>query len=152
MKKNTPPKRPFLLKVMTFCLFIITISGTLRLYGTVTSWNLLSGLGLPVSPLYLAVYGGIQTVAALIGCLGLWFRQRWSLTYNLIFLPLILLWYWLDRLLLTRSEIANENLLFTVIAMFIFLIFSMLSLSWLKKHYFNQQSEKSKHEFNRTGT
>lgn len=136
MKKITPQKRPFLLKVLAFCLLIITMSGALRLYGALTSWNLLSELGLPVRPLYLAVYGGIQAVAALIGCFGLWFRQRWSLTYNLIFLPLILLWYWLDRLLLTRSEIANENLLFTVIATLIFLIFSMLSLSWLKKHYF----------------
>jgi hypothetical protein len=102
-------RRPFFIWVLFAGLLLFSIINGLRLYGAVYSWTYWKLIGLSPDPLYFAITGGIFAAAFLIAVVLLFFQLRGALWTVRGVIAGYVLWYWIDRLVFTRSgsEITN---------------------------------------------
>lgn len=115
-------KRSFSLKLLALGWLIAAILSSLRFTQALSNWDLLLTFGEPVLPLSLAVSGVVWMVVGLICAGGIWFKQIWAGWLSMVAAVLFSIWYWLDRVLLTRSQTAQTNTPFALIATFVLLL------------------------------
>jgi hypothetical protein len=109
LKDNKKPGRSFLLIVLVLGFLYFSLTGWWRLYLSIVDWKLLVSLGLFPGPLYLAVYGSIAGLFGATAAVSLWLRHPWAPGTARIGALAAAAWYWLDRLLFTRSEASRTN-------------------------------------------
>jgi len=124
-----PPGRSWALKLLVFGFFILGWTGCLRLYLTLVDWQLLIVIGVQPGPLYLAVYGFVIGAAGLVVAAGLFFRQRWAPAAARVTAIAAAAWFWLDRILFTRSSGGWTNWPFSVGMTVLCLLFVFLVLA-----------------------
>jgi len=127
LEKNRQPGRPFLLIVLAGGFLFYALTGWLRLYLAISDWQVLASLGLIPGPLYLAIYGTAAGLFGMAGAVSLWSCQPWAPGLARVGSLVAAAWYWLDRLIFTRSAASWINWPFstgvTVICLaFVFLI------------------------------
>jgi hypothetical protein len=102
-------KRP---RSVTFlALGVLTLAALFwsRVIQSIRLWDYLSDLPAAVHPAYLLVTGLVFGAAALPLVWGLWLGRHWASRSVHIFMGTLVLYYWLDRLLLGVSETARSN-------------------------------------------
>jgi len=125
-------KRPLAVWVVTLGLVVCGLAGGLRMAAALRGWDWLTTLGISPGPLYLAISGGLFLLAFPVAAvLLLWGENR-----NLAALAVrgvcftYALWYWGDRLLLTRDEATRANLPFALVFSLVLLgyVYAVISL------------------------
>jgi hypothetical protein len=101
---------------LTSWLWVLIIAGAttalfgfLRSWGTAASWKLLLQLNLGFSPAYLLASGILWLLlglAAVVSIFTHWRRAPWLIRGSAL---AVVASYWVDRLLLTRSDAARAN-------------------------------------------
>jgi hypothetical protein len=108
-------KRSAVLIILSIVTVALSSLGLLRFLDGIRNWNILASYAPAVLPLYLVLSGFIWGAAGLTAAVGIWFHQRWALILLCVDIAIFTLWYWLDRLLLSRSVDANFNWGFSLI-------------------------------------
>ena len=98
-----PAKPPRLIGVTLISLAVLTIAclNLLRFILSLGDWQFLSTLE-AISPLYQALTGLVWAITGFVVFWGLWRRKRWAPKAASGWALLYALYYWLDRLFLTR--------------------------------------------------
>jgi hypothetical protein len=122
---------PFYLHVLTAGLLFLSIWGWLRLQQSIYEQGWMDLIAVQVSPVYTAITGAVCGAAGLASAFGLWLRQRWAVTVTVITVSSFSLWYWLDRILLSKSPAPNT--IFSVVTTLLCLIYTALALMELKR-------------------
>jgi hypothetical protein len=112
-------------------LLILSAWGWLRLQQSIYEQGWMDLIVVQVSPVYTAITGAIWGVGGLASAFGLWLRQRWAVTVTAITVAGFALWYWVDRILLSKSP--SPNTVFSVVVTLLCLIFTALALLELKR-------------------
>ena len=102
-------RRPWWLKLLALVLFILSLSGWLRLEQTVARWDSLVQAGIHPGPLYLAVTGAAIGITALVASVAVWRRVRTAPRLALLVLAVWLVWLWVDHLWIASSPTALSN-------------------------------------------
>ena len=107
---------------------------SLVLRSTLEQYNLAGG------PVYAAVTGGIFGLLMLTAAVTLFFRRRWAPAFTRVCAVLFALWFWADRIILTRSADGTINTPFLIGCTVIGLayVFSVLALD-RQKRFFGRQ-------------
>ncbi len=122
-------ERTFDLKVLVFLLVAVSVFGWLRLQQALVYWNTFNWLEVSVPPLYLAISGGVFGLGLLVAAIWLWYGLP---GYHLLtgsVVVLFMVWYWLDRLLLTISPAAQANLVFALVLTAFLVVFTAAVLA-----------------------
>ncbi len=127
-----PAERPhftfdLLLTIFGFC--VVSLLGWMRFSNALWLQDLLAEYHLTVSPLYLALSGAAWGILSLFTALWLALRRRGAPMVSGLTATVMVVWYWLDRLLLTQSEAANANTWFAIGASLLGLLFA-----WVVPH------------------
>jgi hypothetical protein len=123
--------RSFDLIVYTFLLLLASIAGWLRLQQAIVYWDKLITYKLDVPPLYLAVSGAVFGIVMLLAAIWLWYGLPYYRSLTTVAVASFSLWYWIDRLTLTRNDAAQVNWLF---ALFETLFFGVFTFAVLAAH------------------
>jgi hypothetical protein len=105
--------RPLGVTLLTLGVLSIASLNLLRLVDAIRLWGFLGKL-LPISPLYLALTGLIAGGAGLILVWGLWKGREWAPPFCRLASLAYIMYYWLDRLLLSNADSRRSNLPFSV--------------------------------------
>jgi hypothetical protein len=123
-------KRTFWLETVVVLFLIASFLGWLRLYQAIFDWKYLIELQIRPAPLYFVVHGLVAGTLSLLTAVLLWFRMRWAPWMGRGTALFLATWYWLDRLLLTKSQISRVDMPFAAVVT-VFLIgyvFAILAL------------------------
>ena len=107
-------KRPLSVTWLALGVLSLSILQFIRLGMSLANWEFLVGQALSVSPLYLALTGLLWAVPSLMIAWGLWFGQGWSGRAVIAGAAAFTTYFWLDRLLLGRSQAAESNMPFAL--------------------------------------
>jgi hypothetical protein len=131
------PGRSFVLWVLILGLLASALDGFLRTQAAIYSWDVLTQLGLTPGPLYAALSGAVWGIVSLAAALGLLRRRRWAPVFTRLGVAGLALWYWIDRLFLTRAPDAAVNTPFAAGAtvVLVFYALGVLSLEQQKKFF-----------------
>jgi len=122
------PDRTWELTLLVIVLAVLGWCGMLRAVEAVINWAFLTYLGIYPGPWYLVFSGLTWGMGLLVAATGLVFRQHWATAYSVGFTLFCTTWYWVDRLLLTRSVSDQYNLPFLAGLTVTFLIFEIVIL------------------------
>jgi len=125
---TAPAGRPFYIWVLAAILLLFALMNALRLRSALAAWDSLAAFGTQPGPLYIAVTGGIFTLAFLLAAgvlLARWRSARWPVTLVVLAYAL---WYWVDRILF-NSDGRLENTPFLA-CLTVFLLLFALSSVW----------------------
>ena len=103
------PGRSIELWLLAIGLLVISLIGWLRLQLVVADWDFLLQNGVAPGPAYQAILGGVWALGGLVCAAGLLVRQRWAPAATRIVVLLLIAWYWIDYLALTRAPDAADN-------------------------------------------
>ena len=78
--------------------------------------------GLPLSAYYIAS-GAAWGIASLAAAIGDWYRKAWALLLTAIGAVVLSLWFWVEKLFLTRTNLATTNNWFNILLNLILLVF-----------------------------
>lgn len=109
-------KRPLYVWVVVLGLLWLALNAGLRLAGALTAWDWLETFGVLPGPLYVAISGAVFMLALAAAAGMLYIRARgfvWAVRGVTLAYAL---WYWLDRLLLTRDDTTRVNWPFVLAA------------------------------------
>jgi uncharacterized membrane protein len=118
-----------LTKLLILVLLAMAWTGMTRLVQSILNWSWLIELEITPGPLYLAIYGALQGILALVSAAGIWSGKSWAYTFSRAAVILLFLMYWLERILFTRSPTGWTNLPFSITASLVLLAFAMVVLS-----------------------
>ena len=121
--------RTFDLKMLVFLLLLASVAGWLRMQQSLVYAGRLAQLEISVPPLYLAISGAVFGIAMLAAGVWLWFGLS---GYRLVVgsvVGLFCVWFWIDRLLLTRNPAAHANNAFILAVTAFFLVFTVAVLA-----------------------
>jgi hypothetical protein len=102
-------RRPGWLKLLTAVLFILSLSGWLRLEQSLTRWDSLVEAGIKPGPLYLSITGAAIGLMTLVAGVAVWRRLRTAPRLAMLVLMVWVLWLWVDRLWIASSPTALSN-------------------------------------------
>lgn len=136
------------LQLLIYGLLASALLGFLRLQQTIVYWQRLSQLE-TWRAVYLAVSGVVCAALSLTAALSLWRGFAWSVQLTRWGVVGLFVWYWLERLLLWRSEVSQVNLPFCVGLSVICLLYT-LSVLGTKDARLHLSDRGVNHE--RTGT
>jgi hypothetical protein len=117
------PWRPVILIALVILLLIFSVLCWMRFglaIGNDGFYNQVSGQ--PLS-LYFIVTGAVWGLTSLAAALGDWFRKPWALILTGVGAVTFSIWFWAERVLLSRTPYARTNWLFDAIFNLILLIF-----------------------------
>ncbi|MEN6524003.1 MAG: hypothetical protein ABFD14_09805 [Anaerolineaceae bacterium] len=123
--------RSFDLVMVTFLLLLASIAGWLRLQQAIAYWDRLITYQMNVPPLYLAISGAVFGIVMLLAVIWLWFGLPNYRSVTAVAVISFSLWYWIDRLTLTRNMATQANWLF---ALFITLFLWIFTFAVLAAH------------------
>jgi hypothetical protein len=139
---NLSSPRPLSVTLLALGVLSIASLNLLRLMDAVRLWEFLSKL-LPISPLYQALTGLIAGGAGLILVWGLWKGRGWAPRFTRLVSLAYLMYYWLDRLLLSNADSRRSNLPFSIGATLVLLALVFWILSRPKaKAFFGDDYER----------
>ncbi len=107
------PKRPLSVTLLAIGVLTIAVLNLTRLLSAIRFWPFLQEI-LPFSALYLILTGLIWAGFGLPLFWGIWYGLSWAPGFARIAAVAYLIYYWLDRLLLTNHSGREANLPFTV--------------------------------------
>lgn len=129
------PSRPRTVTLLALGVLTLAVIHLLRFLQAIDQWAFLQEV-LPFSPLYLALTGLFPFLAGMVLFWGLWrglyWAPRWVSWASLVYT----LYYWLDRLLLTRNPGRHVNWPFALAVTLIALAFVFWVLSRQKARAF----------------
>ena len=140
MKDTKKQRLPFLLHLLAVLFLFalpITISGIVQ---TVDSWNWLLAVGYYPHPVYTIFKGMIIALGCLVAAVSLWSRFPWSPRYGQAMATLIFIWFWVDRVLLTRNPLPFSDHIFPLLASALILVFVLVSL-WLLQPWMKTETQ-----------
>ncbi|GAB4581252.1 MAG: hypothetical protein Fur0022_39990 [Anaerolineales bacterium] len=120
-------RRPFSVTLLAIGVLTLAMVGLVRAGQAVHLWDFLNAL--EVSPGYLAVSGLFAGLAGLPAVWGLWHGLRWSSRYTLIYISAVLVFFWVDRLLMTQAQSVLVNTPFALGITFLIAFFTAWVLS-----------------------
>jgi uncharacterized membrane protein YidH (DUF202 family) len=123
------PKRSFLLILLIIIYLAIAYFGWLRFSHVLSGWKFYSQYPLANLLPYLAVSGFAWGALNLSSGVVLWFGWRWAPFLAGITAIISVIWYWLDRLLLTVPADARANQVFAVILSLLLVLFAFIVLA-----------------------
>jgi hypothetical protein len=134
--KVMKPKRTFILWILIGSLMLWSLLGWLRMAETIEIWNLLTFT--TPQPEYLLFSALSWGMVGLVFAFALLFRLRWARFASLAVLGLVL-WYWVERIALTRSGTAWTNSLFAAGLSLLWVAYAFWVVSYTKRQgYFNK--------------
>ncbi|KAA3644578.1 MAG: hypothetical protein DWQ07_14255 [Chloroflexi bacterium] len=107
-------KRPLSVTWLALGVLSLSVLQFIRFGMSLANWEFLAQQALSVSPLYLALTGLLWALPSLVVAWSLWFRKRWADRAAIWGAVAFSIYYWLDRLLLGRSEAAESNMPFAI--------------------------------------
>ena len=107
-------KRPRSVTWLALGVLSLSILQFLRFGMSVANWEFLAEQALSVSPLYLALTGLLWALPSLAVAWALWFGYHWAGRAAMWGTLAFSIYYWLDRLLLGRSEATESNMPFAI--------------------------------------
>jgi hypothetical protein len=135
-----PSGRTWALKFLAFGFLFQGWTGCLRLYRALVDWQTLILYEALPGPLYLAIYGFVIGAAGLVVAAGLFFRQWWAPAAARVTAIAAAAWYWLDRILFTRSAGGWTNWPFSAVMTVLWLVFVFLVLAApAQRRFFNHE-------------
>jgi hypothetical protein len=126
-------RKTFPYKVLLATLALIATAGFLRMYQTIYQWEYLRLYFVQPGPWYILLTGALVAAGAATGLVGGWLYKKWSAKYIRWMILAITVWWWLDYLLLTRTDVAFYNLPFRILVTFVYLIFVFLALAYQER-------------------
>jgi hypothetical protein len=122
------PWRPVILIVLVILLLGFCILSWLR-FGLALEngafYNQVSGLPLSV---YMAVSGAVWGIVSLAAAIGDWFRKPWALILTGVGAVVFTIWFWVERLALSRTSLVKTNWLFDGIFNLVILAFILTTV------------------------
>jgi hypothetical protein len=108
------PKRPIRITLIMMGVMYLVLLFFTRLYLTIDQWEYLTTSSSVVSPRYLAITGLIWGIVGISIVYGLWFRKRWAPILTRITSLIYLLYYWFDRLFLSKDPLKASSQPFAI--------------------------------------
>ncbi len=136
-----PKHPPFLLHILAMLFmvsFLINLNGIVQL---VQSWNWLLAAGYTPHPVYVVFKSAFIGLASLFAAVALWLCRPLSPRFSQVLAVLVFIWFWLDRLLLTRNPLSFEHHLFPLLISLLILAFVGIS-SWLLEPYMKYRANR----------
>jgi hypothetical protein len=121
--------RSFDLIIYSLLLLLASAAGWLRLQQAVIYWDRLVTNKMVVPPLYLAVSGTVFGIVMLLAAIWLWYGLPYYRSLITAAVASFSLWYWIDRLTLTRNDFTQANWLFALFVTLFFWIFTFAVLA-----------------------
>jgi hypothetical protein len=101
--------------MMAVVFFLLSASGWMRLYDSLSRWYWLNDSGVQPGPPYLAATGAVWGIAGIAAFLWLTRELPWNRLVGMGVVLICLLTYWADRLLFTRAPYADSNTAFALL-------------------------------------
>ncbi len=138
-------KRPVLLTLLLWLVFLLTAWNAVRLGASIANWKLLADFDSSPGPVYIAASAAFWFVCGL-GVLMLLFRRNpRALLATSLLTAAYTTWWWIDRLLLQENGQTNWsfNLVLTGILL---LLTACLIFNRTTRAYFNEPKRKTEQE------
>jgi hypothetical protein len=131
------PGRSIELWLLALGLLAISITGWLRLQFVIGAWEFLRQTGVEPGPPYQAILGGMWGAGGLICAAGLLLRQRWAPPVTRLTVLVLVAWYWIDYLALTRAPDAADNWPYMLVLSLLCTLFTfgVLALERQKRYF-----------------
>lgn len=121
----TPPdikdKVPWTIVLLLTSLVIFTTGQLYKLAQVLINWQTLAGLGLEISPIYLALAGLAWGLIGSFSIWGIWARKYWSPLSCTLIAILYGVLFWIDRFFISQPEVFSRrwpvNLAFTILGL-----------------------------------
>ena len=129
---------PFLLHILAalfVVVFLISLAGIVQL---LQSWNWILSSGYNPHPVYVVFKNAFIALASLATAAGLWARLSFSPRFSQVLAVLILAWFWLDRLILTRNPQPFGSHIFPLVLSILLLGFVWIC-AWLLEPFMRGQ-------------
>jgi hypothetical protein len=110
----TKPKRPFAVTVLILVVLSYTVLGWFGLLDALQRWEFLQTLPLTVPVYYLVTRSAILALLGVPLIWGLWVGQSWAWYVTQISALVVVVFYWLDRLLVAHPAMISERWPFAV--------------------------------------
>jgi hypothetical protein len=134
------PGRPLELILLAGGFLVVSVFGWLRVQQALLTWNWLLQVLPTHSPAYLVFSGAAWGLGGSACALGLWLRLKMILHFTRAAACTLALWYWIERLLLTRSPQGWINWPFSLALTVICLVFVFAVLAHPRqKRFFDRQ-------------
>jgi len=146
MQNKTPlqaqkrQKRSFLLILLVIIYIVVAYFGWLRFSHALSGWQFYSQFLLANLLPYLAISGFAWGAFNLSSAVALWARWRWAPLLAGITAAISVIWYWLDRLLLTVPADAHANQVFAAFLSLLLLVFAFVVLALPAQRRFFRRS------------
>jgi len=137
MEKTTAPHPPFLLHLFAsafLLVFLINLAGFLQ---ALRSWNWLLAAGVFPHPVYILFKTVLLALLSFTAALAIWGRRAFAPRLGQANSLLFFLWYWFDRLVLTRNPLPFKNQLLPLLVSVLLLLFVLVS-AWLLEPYMKE--------------
>jgi hypothetical protein len=108
-------KRPWMVFVLLVGVIVFTAGMLLRAWSAIRYWAFLSGLPLEVSPLYLALTGGLWALFGLRVIWWLWQGNRGAPAALRTLATGYVLYYWVEQLLVMTSPLRQARWPFSAV-------------------------------------
>lgn len=130
-------KPPVPVTLIALTVLTITTWNGLRLYETISNWEILQNYNSQPGPLIMSVISLVWILIGLVAIFGLFIgKSSWLLFIKLATI-LFTLWYWVDRLLFQKTLITH--LFPIVLTGFMLLFVSILINHRYTQYYFKQR-------------
>ncbi|HEX7974386.1 MAG TPA: hypothetical protein VF498_08260 [Anaerolineales bacterium] len=133
MVRTKPARTPFFVWLLLLGLLALGIFNALRLYGALRAWSFYQVIDLRPGVWYIALTGGLFAIAFLAALVMLLRGKRRAAAVVRVVALAYALWYWLDRLLFTRSDAGALNWPFAAGVTVILLVFVLLATAAWKE-------------------
>lgn len=124
-------RAPFLLHLLAALFLLTGLIHILGIFQAVRSWNWLQAAGYSPSPVYAVFKNAFLGLAFLAAGVLLWLRYDWALLLDAIIVGLATVWFWVERVVLTRNPLPFKEHLFYILASGVIVTFCLLSLDSL---------------------
>jgi hypothetical protein len=121
-------KRPIFFWLLLLGFAYLSLSGWLRVIGSLNAWYWLSFANITPGPLYLVITGVLWGIIGLAALVWIWLRRPGYRQVGLYAALLFALTYWIDRLLFRHPEVSVPNDLFSVLLTLLCLLYVVLVL------------------------
>ena len=130
MKAAKPVHVPCLLHLIAVLFVLAAVMQAAGVAQTFRSWNWLLVSGYYPHPLYAVFTGSLFSLIFITTGILLWLRFSFAPRLGQLAAGLVFIWYWVDRLLLSRVQLQINSHLIPLIVSVVMLIFLLFSL-WL---------------------
>ena len=136
--KSKPPFLLYLLGLIAFAASFYYFSETVQ---AVRSWNLLAIMQYRLGPIYPVFQGALLGSAFLFGGIILLMRLAWAPAFNANLLSAAVVWFWLDRTVLSLNPLPFSQQIFPICATVLLLSLLIGALWSLQPNMLSSKAE-----------